>query len=209
MYIPTQFEEKRQDVLIQWIEQHAFASLITYVDGELEANHLPFEYDAEKHTLLAHIAKANPLYKALRQAIDVLVVFHIDQAYVSPNWYPSKLEHHQAVPTWNYIVIHVRGNASLIEDQKQLRGILAKLTRRHEASQSKPWKMTDAPFEYLQNELNHIVGLQIEIQSMIGKFKLSQNRTIQDASCVAEALSKQGHVVMSELMFKQLQERTT
>lgn len=208
MYLPQHFEESRSDILIELIKQHSFGSLITHIDGELDANHLPFEYDAEQHVLLAHIAKENPLYHKLRHVTDALVVFHIDQAYVSPNWYAGKLEHHRAVPTWNYVVIHVRGKVCFIEDQKKLRGILAKLTRHHEASQSTPWKMTDAPEDYIQDQLQHIVGLKIEIKDMMGKFKLSQNRSIDDAVNVAQALSEQGKSTISSLMFEQIQDRS-
>ena len=207
MYLPHHFEESRLNILIELIKQHSFGSLITHIDGELDANHLPFEYDAEQHVLLAHIAKEKPLYHKLRHETDALVVFHIDQAYVSPNWYAGKFQHHRAVPTWNYAVIHVRGQVSLIEDEKALRGILAKLTRRHEASQSKPWKMTDAPEDYIQDQLEHIVGLKIDIQEMVGKFKLSQNRSIDDAENVAQALSQQGKSTISNLMFEQIQDR--
>lgn len=207
MYLPQHFQEVRPDILIELIEKHPFGSLIIHINGELDANHLPFEYDAEQHTLLAHIARENPLYKMLSHARDVLVVFHIDQAYVSPNWYVEKFEHHRAVPTWNYVVIHVKGKACLIEDQKQLRGILATLTRHQEANQSKPWKMTDAPDDYIQDQLGHIVGLKIEIKEMIGKFKLSQNRSIDDATNVAEALVKRGKSLISAMMFKQIQDR--
>ena len=101
-------------------------------------------------------------------------------------------------------MIHVRGQVSLIEDEKALRGILAKLTRRHEASQSKPWKMTDAPDDYIQDQLQHIVGVKIAIQEMIGKFKLSQNRSIEDAENVAQALSQQGKATISKMMLNAL-----
>ena len=207
MYLPHHFEESRLNILIELIKQYSFGSLITHIDGELDANHLPFEYDAQQHVLLAHIAKENPLYHKLRHETDALVVFHIDQAYVSPNWYAGKFEHHRAVPTWNYVVIHVKGKVCLIEDQKKLRGILAKLTRHHEASQSKPWKMTDAPEDYIQDQLEHIVGLKIDIKDMMGKFKLSQNRSIDDAENVAQALSQQGKSTISNLMFEQIQDR--
>lgn len=150
--------------------------------------------------------KIRSIYK-LRHETDALVVFHIDQAYVSPNWYAGKFEHHRAVPTWNYVVIHVKGKVCLIEDKKKLRGILAKLTRHHEANQSKPWKMTDAPEDYIQDQLEHIVGLKIDIKDMMGKFKLSQNRSIDDAENVAQALSQQGKSTISNLMFEQIKNR--
>ena len=175
MYLPEQFEESNADVLINLIQNHALGCLIVHANGELEANHLPFEYDADQHVLLAHIAKKNPLY-------------------------------HRTVPTWNYVVIHVKGEVSLIEDEKVLRGILAKLTRHHEAQQEKPWKMGDAPRDYIQDQLQQIVGVQIEIQNLIGKFKLSQNRSEQDVRNVASAYQQKGQSQLSELMLKALNE---
>lgn len=208
MYLPEQFEEKRADVLIDLIQRHALGCLIVHAHGELEANHLPFEYDADQHLLLAHIAKKNPLYQVLEQSQQALVVFTINDAYVSPNWYEGKFKHHRTVPTWNYAVIHVKGQVSLIEDEKALRGILAKLTRRHEAQQDKPWKMGDAPQDYIQDQLQQIVGVQIEIKDLIGKFKLSQNRSEQDVRNVASAYRQNGQLKLSEMMLNALDEST-
>lgn len=204
MYLPSHFEENRPEVLIQYIEKTAFGSLMTSVDGEIEANHLPFLYDSNEHMMLAHIAKENPLYALLKQPQDVLIVFQVDHAYVSPNWYAGKLEHHKTVPTWNYVVIHVKGVAHIIEDQKKLRGILAKLTRQHESNQPVPWKMTDAPADFIAEEMSQIVGIQIEIKHMVGKFKLSQNRSSQDTKNVAEAFLSQGRTELNALMQSQI-----
>ncbi|MBU3845389.1 MAG: FMN-binding negative transcriptional regulator [Candidatus Acinetobacter avistercoris] len=204
MYLPSHFEENRPEVLIQYIEKTAFGSLMTNVDGEIEANHLPFLYDSNEHMMLAHISKENPLYTLLKQPRDVLIVFHVDHAYVSPNWYAGKLEHHKTVPTWNYVVIHVKGVAHIIEDQRKLRGILAKLTRQHESNQPVPWKMTDAPADFIAEEMSQIVGIQIEIKHMVGKFKLSQNRSSQDAKNVAEAFLSQGRTELNALMQSQI-----
>lgn len=187
MYLPKVFEETRTEILTNLIQKHALGCLVLYADGELDANHLPFEYDEKSHSLFAHIAKENPLYVQLKQSQNVLVVFSIDHAYVSPNWYAGKLEHHRAVPTWNYVVIHVKGIAELIEDEKILRGILARLTREHESNQPKPWKMSDAPKDYIQDQLSKIAAIRVEISSLVGKFKLSQNRDVIDRLNVAEA----------------------
>lgn len=204
MYLPEHFVENSPEVLIPLIQQHALGCLITQVDGELDANHLPFIYDDLNESLLAHIAKANPLYAQLKQGLEVLVVFQIEHAYVSPNWYQGKIEHHKAVPTWNYVVIHVKGKAELIEDQKQLRGILARLTRQHEAKQPKPWKMTDAPKDYIEEQLQNIVGIQVSVEKLTGKFKLSQNRSVVDIENVAQQFSMQAKAELSELMTIQM-----
>lgn len=134
----------------------------------------------------------------IESGTDVLVIFQGEQGYISPNWYPSKQLHHRHVPTWNYQVVHVKGKIKFLEDEKSLRGILAKLTRTHEAKQEKPWKMSDAPSDYIAAELKEIIGIEIEIQHMIGKFKLSQNRDQADAVNVVNNLEKQGQIQLAE-----------
>lgn len=207
MYIPQDFFEDSTEVLVDLIEKKALGCLIMCVEGGIEANHLPFLYEKDEHLMFAHIAKQNPLYSLLKTPQEVLIVFEIDHAYVSPNWYAGKFEHHRTVPTWNYVVIHVKGVAQIIDDRKKIRGILAKLTRKHEATQAIPWKITDAPADYIEDEMNQIVGIQIEIKQLYGKFKLSQNRSVEDAENVAKAFSKQGQAKMSELMLEQLKLR--
>lgn len=116
------------------------------------------------------------------------VIFHADQSYISPNWYEGKHEHHRVVPTWNYRVVHVKGSIRKVDDEKYLRGVLAHLTRTHEATQPIPWKMGDAPNDFIAEQLEKIVGIEIEIDTIIGKFKVSQNRSAVDAENVAMAL---------------------
>ena len=202
MYLPTHFEEKRTDVLIEMITQYPLGCLIVQSNGELDANHIPFEFDVKNNTLLAHIAKRNPLAEILMQDSQVLVVFNIDNGYVSPNWYAGKLVHHRVVPTWNYAVIHVKGKARVVQDDKQLRGILARLTRQHEATQAMPWHMSDAPKDYIDHQLQHIVAIEVDVSKMRGKFKLSQNRNQADILSVADALLKQGKHQLSDLMLQ-------
>lgn len=203
MYIPKVFEETDREVLTNLIQKHALGCLIVYIEGELEANHLPFEYDEKSHALFAHIAKENPLFGILQQPQKALVVFSIDHAYVSPNWYVGKFEHHKAVPTWNYVVIHAKGIAERIDDEKTLRGILARLTRQHESAQPKPWKMSDAPKDYIQDELSKIVAIKIDISSLVGKFKLSQNRDLVDQVNVANAYQQRNKTNLAEMMLNQ------
>ena len=160
-------------------------------EGEIEANHIPLALDrtaGEKGILRGHIAKANPLFSLLDNEQSAYVIFHADQAYISPNWYEGKQEHHRVVPTWNYRVVHVKGKIRKVADEKYLRGILARLTRQHEASQPVPWKMGDAPEDFIQEQLEKIVAIEIEIDSIVGKFKVSQNRSAADAEKVARAL---------------------
>lgn len=204
MYLPSHFEENRKEILIEMITRYPLGCLIVQSNGELDANHLPFEFDVQNNKLLAHIAKLNPLSTILMQDTEVLVVFNIDNSYVSPNWYEGKFEHHRVVPTWNYAVIHVKGKASVVQDSKVLRGILARLTREHESTQSTPWKMSDAPKDYIDQQLEHIVAIEVDISNIIGKFKLSQNRNQADILSVANALLKQGNNQLSELMMENL-----
>lgn len=203
MYLPSHFEERRIDLLQDLMKKHPFACIVTYANGELDANHLPFEIASEKGsfgTLLAHISRQNPLAEVLKNDTDVLIVFCIDDVYISPNWYVGKLEHHKVVPTWNYVVIHAKGKARIIEDEKILRGILARLTREHESNQNVPWKMADAPADFISERIKHIVGIQIQITDLVGKFKLSQNRNKNDISSVANALASKDKSDLSNLM---------
>lgn len=204
MYLPTHFEEKRTAVLIEMIRRYPLGCLIVHSNAELEAHHLPFEFDVQNNKLLAHIAQLNPLSTMLMQETDVLVVFNMDNSYVSPNWYEGKFEHHRVVPTWNYAVIHVKGKARIVNDHKVLRGILARLTRQHESTQSTPWKMSNAPKDYIDQQLQHILAIEVDVSSIIGKFKLSQNRNQTDILSVANALLEQGNNQLSELMIESL-----
>lgn len=194
MYLPTHFKQENLTELFDLIEQNPLGSLMVTYDGEIEANHIPFELDrsAGKSGLLrGHIAKANPLFNLLEQVESAYVIFQAEQSYISPSWYPGKFEHHREVPTWNYRVVHVKGTIRKIDDEKYLRGILARLTRQHEAPQIVPWKMGDAPNDYIEEQLEKIVAIEIEIDSILGKFKVSQNRSAVDATSAANALQTQ------------------
>ena len=194
MYLPTHFKQENLPELFDLIEKNPLGSLMVIYDGEIEANHIPFELDrsAGKSGLLrGHIAKANPLFNLLEQVESAYVIFHAEQSYISPNWYLGKFEHHREVPTWNYRVVHVKGTIRKIDDEKYLRGILARLTRQHEAPQVVPWKMGDAPNDYIEEQLEKIVAIEIEIDSILGKFKVSQNRSAVDATSAANALQTQ------------------
>ncbi|MCH7307975.1 FMN-binding negative transcriptional regulator [Acinetobacter sp. NIPH 1852] len=196
MFLPEIFVEKDLEKLYALIQDYPFATLISHSAEGVEANHLPFKLllDKESDTafLIAHIAKGNPLHTQIENNTDVLVIFQGEQGYISPNWYPTKQQHHQHVPTWNYQVVHIKGKINFLHDEKSLRGILAKLTRTHEAKQAKPWKMSDAPSEYIAEELKGIIGIEIQIEKITGKFKLSQNREKIDALGVVAGLEQQG-----------------
>lgn len=195
MYIPQHFAQNDPDHLARIIRDHPLGMLVTQQSGELDADHLPFEFDptAGAHGLLtAHVARANPLWQRCPSGSKVMVVFRAAQAYVSPNWYPSKHEAHKQVPTWNYEVVHAHGILTIRDDERFVRGVVARLTRHHEAGEPRPWKMGDAPPDYIDSMLQQIVGIEIAVTSLQGKSKLSQNKEARDRLGAADALQEKG-----------------
>ena len=191
MYLPAAFEETRPEALSELITDHPLGTLVTLGPDGLDANHLPFEFDASAGahgTLRAHVARANPVWRAAAAHPEALVIFQGPSAYVSPNWYPSKHETHRQVPTYNYVVVHAHGRLTVHDDEAFVRGLVARLTRRMEASQPAPWKMSDAPADYIAQMLAQIVGLEIEVAWLVGKSKLGQNKEARDRRGAAEAL---------------------
>ena len=204
MYRPTHFEENRPPVLHGLIAAHPLGQLVTQGPQGLDANPLPFELDAGAGplgTLRAHVARANPVWQTAADA-EVLVIFQAADGYISPNWYPSKPEHHRHVPTWNYAVVHAHGVLRVREDERFLRGLVGRLTREHErrAQQERPWTMADAPPDYIQGLLKAIVGIEIEVTRLIGKFKLSQNREVRDRLGAADGVAAQGQDALAQAM---------
>lgn len=205
MYLPTHFEETRDDELQRIIRTYPLGALVVNGPQGLDANHLPFFFENRpdgQRTLMAHVARANPLWKDARDGDEALVIFRGEDAYVSPNWYPSKHEFHRQVPTWNYQVVHVHGKLFIRDSERFVRGVVARLTRQHEANTgaSRPWKMTDSSPEYIDQMLSNIVGIEIEITKVTGKSKLSQNREPRDALGAAAELSKRGKTDIADLM---------
>lgn len=203
MYVPPHFDESRTEVLHELIRQHPFGTLVTHGAGGLDANHLPFELlpgQGALGTLSAHVARANPLWRDVADGAEVLVVFCAGDAYISPNWYPSKHEAHKQVPTWNYMVAHAHGRITIRDDERYVRGVVARLTRTHEAAQPVPWKMGDSAPEFVDTLLKAIVGLEIEITRLVGKSKLSQNKELRDLRAAGEALKGQGGHAIGDAM---------
>jgi transcriptional regulator len=203
MYQPAQFAEHRPEEWHRLIREHPLGMLVTATAAGLEAEHLPFVLEAERGptgTLLAHVARANPVWRAVGEGDAVMVVFRGVQGYISPSWYPSKHEHHRHVPTWNYEVVHVHGRIRVLDDTNAVRGAVAKLTRQSEAGEPVPWKMGDAPADYLASELAHIVAIEIAIERIEGKRKLSQNRDERDFRNVVETLEQRGELALAEAM---------
>lgn len=195
MYIPPRFAEARPEVLHRIIREHPLGILITHGESGSDANHLPFELNPAEGplgTLRAHVARANPVWQQCASGTSVLVIFRGAESYISPNWYPSKFETHRQVPTWNYEVVHAHGTITIHDDEKYVRGVVARLTRSHEAGEPMPWKMGDSSPEFINDELRHIVGIEIRINSIVGKVKLSQNREKRDRINAAEVLESRG-----------------
>jgi transcriptional regulator len=205
MYLPQHYEETRTEELHRVITQYPFGALVVHGPGGLDANHLPFELHSDKGErghLLAHVARANPVWQEMADGSEAMVIFRGADAYISPNWYPSKHEQHRQVPTWNYRVVHVHGTLRIRDDEKFVRGVVARLTRTHEAGtgDARPWKMTDSSPEYINHLLTLIVGIEVEIAKMVGKWKLSQNKEARDRSNAAEELKKRGEQEISAAM---------
>ena len=207
MYIPSHFEETRVEELHRIIDEYPLGVLVTNGPNGLDANHLPFEFEpgsGHHGELLAHVARANPIWKESKDGDQVLVIFHGGEAYISPNWYPSKHESHRQVPTWNYQVVHVHGNIRIRQDREFLIDIVARLTHKYEAraGEAKPWKMSDASKDYIDAMLQAIIGVQIQINRIVGKSKLSQNRETRDRISAANELQKRGEQQISAAMQK-------
>jgi transcriptional regulator len=209
MYLPKAFEENRVEVLHALIRQYPFGALITLNDDGLQANHIPFEIESAPEpfgTLYAHVARANPVWRDLSRNHDALVIFQGPQSYVSPSWYVSKRETGMVVPTWNYVVVHARGRLEPIDDPAWLRAFVEKLTKTHEQVQTEPWNISDAPAQYIENQLTAIIGLKLTITGLIGKWKLNQNRSARDRASVIQALVERG--TESSLSMAQAMEKT-
>ena len=200
MYIPPHFAVADPAVLHRIMREHPLGVLVTQGDGGLDADHLPFELDpaAGVHgSLNAHVARNNPLWQRCATGASVMVIFRGAEAFISPSWYPSKHELHRQVPTWNYEVVHAHGTLTVRDDERFVRGLVARLTRQHEAAEPRPWKMSDSAPEYIDTMLRHIVGLEIHITALVGKSKLSQNKEPRDRLAAAQVLGERGQAELA------------
>jgi transcriptional regulator len=195
MYLPKHFEETRVDVLHEHIRRHPLGALVVMTANGLDANHVPLEIDpdpAPLGTLRGHIARANPLWREIARDGAALAIFQGPSTYISPAWYPTKRETAKVVPTWNYAVVHAHGTVRFIDDRAWLRAFVERLTDRHEAGRPDPWKVTDAPSEYIDAMTGAIIGLEMPIARLAGKWKVSQNRPPQDREGAADGLLREG-----------------
>lgn len=194
MYLPTHFAEDRPELLANFIATHPLGMLITLADGRPTADYLPMLIDTGPTgaRLHGHVARANAVANTDSAGVDVLVVFGGAQHYVSPAWYASKQSDGRVVPTWNYAVVHVRGRIQWFDELERLRALVTRLTERHESARAQPWSVSDAPRAYIDSMLRAIVGFEIAVESMTGKFKASQNRNAADRAGVRQGLAADG-----------------
>lgn len=203
MYIPAHFAETRPEALQRILRDYPLGMLVTHGDAGLDADHIPFTFDASAGAhgvLTAHVARANPLWQRCPTGTPVMVVFRGAEAYISPSWYPSKHETHRQVPTWNYEVVHAHGVLTVHDDERFVRRLVAQLTRQHESAEPRPWKMGDSTPEYIDSMLRNIVGIEIAVTSLVGKVKLSQNREERDRLGAANTLDARGNNAMAQSM---------
>jgi transcriptional regulator len=192
MYIPRANKEDRIPVLHKLMEDHPFASLITMGSSGLCASHIPMvlEQGGPTGILRGHISRANTQWRDYNPSVEALAIFSGAQHYITPSWYTEKQETGKVVPTWNYVVVHAYGYLKVIEDGDWLMPHLAKLTSIHEAESPFPWKISDAPADYIASQMKGIVGLEMAIGRLEGKWKVSQNRSEQDRAGVARGLAE-------------------
>ena len=192
MYRPAHFAEDRLEVLQGLVRRHPLATLIAQRGATIDADHVPVLIDPADGpcgTLRGHVARANALWKSVADDSEVLAIFHGVDHYVSPAWYPSKLVDAKVVPTWNYVVVHARGPIRFRHEPEWLHALVTRLTNTHEASRNDPWSVSDAPDDYVRSMLRAIVGFEIPLSSLTGKWKMSQNRSSQDRDGVAAGLA--------------------
>ncbi|EJM24066.1 transcriptional regulator [Pseudomonas sp. GM21] len=197
MYNPSSFAIKDLNELRQQILGTRLAMVVTHSEQGLQASHLPLLFKPDEGpngTLYGHFARANAQWKELQNGAEALVIFAGADAYVSPGFYPSKAEQGKVVPTWNYVAVHAYGTADVFTDAERLLNLVSALTDRHEAGRAQPWKVADAPADYIDGMLKAIVGFALPIQRLEGKRKLSQNRSAEDIAGVREGLAASPNV---------------
>ena len=191
MYLPKHFQETDTKKLHQLIRAHPLATIITPTPSGFDANHIPLLLDTQAAPLgilRGHVARANPIWRNLQPERETLAIFQGQSRYISPAWYPAKAETGKVVPTWNYTAVHARGILTVIEDRDQLLKILETTTAEHENQRNNPWNVSDAPSDYIDRMLNAIVGIELKIDTLEGKWKMSQNKNSQTRAGVVEGL---------------------
>ena len=202
MYIPEHFDEPRVEVLHELIRARPLSTLVTLSSGGLDANHIPLHLSndpAPLGTLRGHVARANPMWSDLANGVEALAIFHGPDAYITPSWYPTKAETGKAVPTWNYVVAHAYGPLRVIDDASWVRAQLEVLTAHNEAAFAEPWNVSDAPRDFIDQLVGAIVGIEIVIRRLSGKWKSSQNQPPQNQAGVIRGLQGTGSAEALEM----------
>lgn len=195
MYLPKQFEETSVPVLLSLIKAHPLATVVTMSASGLNANHIPMvlaESANGQMALRGHVARANPMLTDLAVSPQTLLVFQGAEHYITPSWYATKKETEKVVPTWNYAVVHVKGQMRVVDDATWLHQQLEDLTVQQESTRAMPWSVNDAPAEFLDQIKQAIVGFEVQIESMVGKWKVSQNQPSKNRATVVEGLEGEG-----------------
>jgi transcriptional regulator len=195
MYAPTHFAENRREVLHALIRERPLATLVTHCGGRLDAEHLPLllaDEGSGHGSLLGHVARRNPLWRNAAPGSAALAIFHGPSAYISPSFYPAKQEHGRVVPTWNYVVVHAHGTLRIHDDADWVRRQIERLTRQMETARERPWAVSDAPPEYVEGLVRGIVGIELLIERLDGKWKVSQNQPAANRAGVAAHLAALG-----------------
>jgi transcriptional regulator len=193
MYLPAHYEERDPAVLHALVRSHPLSTWVVQGPDGLIVNHIPFLLDATSGTLgtlVGHVARPNPVWKQCLGTLSSVAIFQGPEHYISPSWYPTKEATGKAVPTWNYVVVHAHGVPRVFDDRKRLLAHVTALTDTHEAGHAVPWRVSDAPPDYIDAMLRGIVGIEIPIGSLVGKWKVSQNRPPDDRRAVALALQQ-------------------
>lgn len=202
MYIPKHFEETNIEVLHEFIKCNPFAALITNTEDGLNAEHIPVYLNTENANRVCvqgHIATSNSLWKRSSHGQECLLIFQGSNAYITPTWFPSKETNGRVVPTWNYSVVHVKGTIEFIHEPEWKIELLNNLTDAHENKLENPWRVSDAPTEFIEKLLPAIVGFEIIVNEVHGKFKLSQNQSQENRGGIAQGLEKQGHEMAGQI----------
>ena len=204
MYIPKHFDEPRIEVMHAFMRDYPLATLVTLSADGLNANHIPLHWLEEGDTpygcLRGHIARSNPLWADYDPQTEVLAVFQAENAYISPSWYATKQQTGKVVPTWNYAAVHAYGTLRMIDDPAWILRQLQAMTDEFEAGFSEPWSVADAPADFTEHLITQIIGIEISVTRLQGKWKVSQNQPPENRNSVIEALRKSGQTAMVDLV---------
>jgi transcriptional regulator len=203
MYIPSQFEQPDVEVMHELIRTQSLATLVTMGSDGLNANHIPLHLSVTSEpfgVLRGHVARSNPIWSDLDSDVDALAIFHGPDAYISPSWYATKQRAGKVVPTWNYTVVHAYGRLRIIDDAVWVRAQLEALTAQNEAGLSDPWAVSDAPEDFTEKLIGAVIGIEMIIARLSGKWKVSQNQPLQNQHSVIQGLTANGQTAMAELV---------